>query len=236
MGLVLSENCYLQDSCWKYMNDETAPCKSGNVFCPKFFRTNYLFDESLMSIKQRIHIPLRPDADGTDREEFVKLKKIEDSIESFVDNGQCLYIHSGTCGNGKTAWALRMLQSYVNKIWFKSDLRCRVLFVNVPRFILALKENISTPNEYVKHIRENIETVDLVVFDEVGTKDLSVFEHENILSIINTRIDNDKSNIYTSNLSPMELRARVGDRLYSRIVNMSIDVELHGADKRSLTI
>ena len=129
-----------------------------------------------------------------------------------------------------------MLQSYVNKIWFKSDLRCRVLFVNVPRFILALKENISTPNEYVKHIRENIETVDLVVFDEVGTKDLSVFEHENILSIINTRIDNDKSNIYTSNLSPMELRARVGDRLYSRIVNMSIDVELHGADKRSLTI
>jgi len=111
-----------------------------------------------------------------------------------------------------------------------------VLFVNVPRFILALKENISTPNEYVKHIRENIETADLVVFDEVGTKDLSVFEHENILSIINTRIDNDKSNIYTSNLSPMELRARVGDRLYSRIVNMSIDVELHGADKRSLTI
>ena len=76
----------------------------------------------------------------------------------------------------------------------------------------------------------------MVVFDEVGTKDLSVFEHENILSIINTRIDNDKSNIYTSNLSPMELRARVGDRLYSRIVNMSIDVELHGADKRSLTI
>lgn len=76
MGIVLSESCYLQDSCWKYMNDETAPCKSGNVFCPKFFRTNYLFDESLMSVKQRIHIPLRPDADGTDREEFIKLKKL----------------------------------------------------------------------------------------------------------------------------------------------------------------
>lgn len=236
MSIVLSENCYLQDVCWKYMNDDTAPCKSANVYCPKFFRTNYLFDESLMSMKQRVHIPLRPDADGTDREEFVKLKKIEDSIESFVENGQCLYIHSATCGNGKTAWALRMLQSYINKIWFKSDLRCRVLFINVPRFILALKENISTPSEYIKHIQENINNADLVVFDEVGTKAFTEFEHEHILNIINTRIDNDKSNIYTSNLSPVELRQKVGDRLYSRIVNLSIDVELHGTDKRSLMV
>ena len=164
------------------------------------------------------------------------MKKIEEGIENFVDNGQCLYIHSSTCGNGKTAWAIRMLQSYINKIWFKSDLRCRVLFVNVPRFILALKENITTPSEYVKHVQDNIETVDLVVFDEVGTKALTTFEHEHILNIINTRIDNDKSNIYTSNLSPMELREKVGDRLYSRIVNLSIDVELFGSDKRSLNV
>lgn len=236
MSIKFSEDCYLQDTCWKYMNDEKALCKTGNVFCPKFFRTDYLFEESLLSQKQRIHIPLRPDADGTDRDAFVKLKKIEESIENFVDNGQCLYIHSSTCGNGKTAWAIRMLQSYINKIWFKSDLRCRVLFVNVPRFILALKENITTPSEYVKHVQDNIETVDLVVFDEVGTKALTTFEHEHILNIINTRIDNDKSNIYTSNLSPMELREKVGDRLYSRIVNLSIDVELFGSDKRSLNV
>lgn len=235
-GIQFSEDCYLQNVCWKYQNEDNAPCKLENIYCPKFFRTNYLFDESLMTLKQRIHIPLSPDADGTDRSAFVKLKKIEDSIETFVCNGSNLYIHSSICGNGKTAWALRMLQSYVNKIWFKSDLRCRVLFINVPRFILSLKDSISNTNDYIDHVKKNIFNADLVVFDEVGTKSLTTFEHEHILNLINTRIDMNKSNIYTSNLSPQELKEKVGDRLYSRIVHLSVDIELFGSDKRSLNM
>lgn len=235
-GIVFSDECYLQDVCWKYQNEENALCKTSNIYCPKFFRMNYIYDESLMSLKQRVHTPLRPDADGTDRDAFIKLKKIEDSIESFVDQGTNLYIHSSICGNGKTAWALRMLQSYVGKIWFKSDLRCRVLFVNVPRFILSLKDSISNANDYVEHIKKNIFNADLVVFDEVGTKALTTFEHEHILNLINTRIDMNKSNIYTSNLTPQELKEKIGDRLYSRIVHLSVDIELFGADKRSLNV
>jgi DNA replication protein DnaC len=107
-----------------------------------------------------------------------------------------------------------------------------VLFINVPRFLLSLKDSISTHNDYVEHIKKNILNVDLVVWDELGIKNATQFEHEHLLNLINTRIDYNKSNIYTSNLSSDELKERLGDRLHSRIVNLSTDIELFGSDKR----
>lgn len=227
----LSGNCYLRDTCWKYQNKDPS-CRETDIFCPRFFRMNYLYEQSLMSVKQRQHTLLRIDADGTDKEQFNILKSIENNIEQFVSQGTNLYIHSPICGNGKTEWSLRLLQSYIGKIWFKSDLRCRVLFVNVPRYLISLKESISTPSEYVSHIKKNIFEADLVVFDELGIKAATTFEYENLLNFINTRIDLGKSNIYTSNMTSADLNERLGARLYSRILNLSVDVELHGSDKR----
>lgn len=231
--MQLSTSCYLEDTCWKFQNKDKT-CKDNDIFCPRLFRMNYLYDQSLLSLKQRRHKPLRLDVDGTDRNEFNKLKSIEDNIEKFVETGTNLYIHSPISGNGKTEWSLRLLQSYISKIWFKSDLRCRVLFINVPRYLISLKESITTPSEYVDHIKKNIFNADIVVFDEIGIKAATTFEFENLLNFINTRIDLGKSNIYTSNLTSAELHDRLGSRLYSRILNMSVDIELHGADKRGL--
>lgn len=231
--MQLSTSCYLKDTCWKFQNTNKT-CQETDIFCPRLFRMNYLYDQSLLSVKQRQHKPLRLDADGTDRDEFNKLKSIEDNIEKFVETGTNLYIHSPISGNGKTEWSLRLLQAYISKIWFKSDLRCRVLFINVPRYLISLKESITTPSEYVDHIKKNIFNADIVVFDEIGIKAATTFEFENLLNFINTRIDLGKSNIYTSNLTASELNDRLGSRLYSRILNMSVDIELHGADKRGL--
>ena len=164
-GILLSDSCYLRETCWKFNNKPDAECRTQNVFCPRFFRMNYLYEESLMSIKQRQHVSLRIDEDGTDLEAFNKLKNIEEHIDQFVSGGNNLYLHSTTCGNGKTAWALRMLQSYIGKIWYKSDLKCKVLFINVPRYILALKDSISASNDYIDHIKKYIFDADLVVVD-----------------------------------------------------------------------
>lgn len=233
MGIILSDNCYLKDKCWKYHNSD-AECKHQNSYCPKLFKIHYLYNESLLSDKQRLYTPLRIDEDGTDRDAFNQLKIIEQNIEKFVEAGANLYLHSPYCGNGKTAWALRLLQTYIEKIWYKSDLTCRVLFINVPRYLLALKDSISNNNDYINHIKKYVLEADLVVFDEVATKSFSTFEHENILNLINTRIDMNKSNIYTSNVSGQELREKIGERLYSRIVHLSTDIELLGSDKRGL--
>ena len=111
-----------------------------------------------------------------------------------------------------------------------------MLFINVPRYLISLKESITTPNEYVSHIKKNIFDADIVVFDELGIKAATTFEFENLLNFINTRIDLGKSNIYTSNMTSTELNDRLGSRLYSRIQNMSVDIELKGSDKRGLKL
>ena len=230
--MITSKDCYLTGNCYKYKKDGT--CQLSDVYCPKLFKMNFLFDEAQLTDKQRLHTGLYYDEDGTDKDKFQQLKEIETNIEKFVSDGNNLYIHSSITGNGKTLWAIRMLQSYFGKIWHKTDFECRGLFINVPRFFLALKDNIANKSEYVNHIKENIEKADIIVWDEVGTKQLTSFEHENLLSYINLRVDSGKSNIYTSNLSSGELRNLVGDRLYSRIANLSVDIELRGQDKRGL--
>lgn len=218
--------------CWLYAECNHVDCSK---FCMRRFKLDSLYNEAMVSPKQRKRVPLRLDSDCLDKDSFEYLSTIERNIMNFVKSGGSLYIYSSTTGNGKTSWALRMIQAYLNKIWYDSEYgSCRAMFINVPRYLLAIKDNISQRSDYVAHIKANVLDADLVVWDEVGTKGLTQFEHENILNIINARIDLGKANIYTSNLSDDELHLAVGDRLYSRIAIMSDGVELLGSDKRAL--
>lgn len=219
--------------CW--MRAECSKKECGN-FCIKLFKLDYLYNQALLSASQRQHINLYVDADGSDKDAFHRLKEIELNIEEFVSEGKNIFLRSFNTGNGKTSWALRMIQAYFNKIWYKSDLTCKALFINVPRFLLSLKDNISHEDPYIAHIKQYVLSADLVVWDEIGVKSLTTFEHENLLNLINTRIDMNKSNIYTSNLALDELKEKVGDRLFSRIVNNSTNFELFGKDKRNLKV
>lgn len=228
----MANDCFLYDNCKKY---KTGTCGlTEGEFCIKLFKLDYLYNESLLTKNQREYVALRIDADGTDRDEFMYLKGVENSIEQFVNDGKSLYIFSETCGNGKTAWSIRLIQAYFNAIWHKCDLNCKALFINVPRFLLELKDNISNKSDYIQQIKSKILDADLVVWDEVATKAVTQFEHENLLSLINSRIDLNRAQIFTSNVAPENLRDIVGDRLYSRVINLSTIIEFKGADKRGL--
>jgi len=220
------ESCLFADRCNKIDCDKD--------FCVKKFKLDYLFDQALLSEKHKKELVLRVDADKRDLEAFKYLKSIQNSVEKFVENGDNLYIHSLISGNGKTSFAIKILKEYFYRIWSKSDLRCRGLYIHVPKYLISLKDNISEKSDYVKHIKKNALDADLVIFDEVGTKSLTSFEFENILTIINARLDYGKANIYTSNLTNEELLDNLGSRLYSRIVNNSNDVVFVGQDKRGL--
>lgn len=230
--MITSKDCWLRCNCKKFKKEPNY-C-SDDIFCIKLFKINSLYENALLTESQKKHVTLFPDADGTDFDKFVQLQQIESNIVQFVTEGKSLYLHSSNCGNGKTAWSIRLLQAYFNKIWADSDIGCRALFINVPKFFLALKDNITKPSEYIQHIKENITSADVVVWDEVGIKNCTQFEFENFLSMVNSRIDLGKSNIYTSNLTREELLEKVGERLYSRIINLSTDIELNGIDKRGL--
>ena len=220
-------DCWLKDNC------KQLHCEDENG-CLILYKLNYLYDQAGVSIKQRKYIPLRIDDDGTDLEEFKQLKDIQDNILDFVQSGKQLYIHSSICGNGKTAWSLRLLQTYFKKIWLRTEMKCRALFINVPNLLISLKENISSKSEYIKHIKDNMYEADIIIWDDVGTKGATNFEHENLFSFIDQRINLGKANIFTSNLTDEELHDALGDRLASRICNLGYNIELHGGDKRGI--
>lgn len=224
---MCNENCFLKDNCKK------LHCNDANG-CLILYKLNYLYDTAGVSEKLRKRIELRIDSDGTDYYEFSKLTEIQSDIVNFVESGKQLYIHSSQAGNGKTSWAIRLLQSYFNRIWLKTELRCRALFIHVPSFLVALKEDISVRSDKMKKLKEDIRNCDLVIWDDIATKSSTVFEADNLLSMIDTRINSGKCNIFTSNLNDNELHEALGDRLASRISNLSINIEFNGGDKRIL--
>jgi DNA replication protein DnaC len=218
--------------CYLYAVCNHKDCEKD--FCLRKYKTDSLYSAALMTESQKQHIALKVDADGTDLEQFKQLAYIEQNIVKFIEDGKNLYLHSANCGNGKSSWSLRLAEAYFNKIWARSESKCRVLFISVPRFLLALKDNITTRSSYVDYIKENVLEADLVIWDDIAAKMGSEFELTHLLNIIDNRLALGKSNIYTSNLNRQQLYNVLGERLTSRIANMSIDIELFGSDKRIL--
>lgn len=218
-------NCWLKGRC-------DRNCSNG--ICLKYYKLNYLYDLANVTPNMRYNVALRPEADGTDLKEFKALKAMCDDIINFVNDGRQLYLHSSQAGNGKTSWSLKLLHAYFNKIWESSALRCRALFINVPTFLIELKNNITEKSEYVENILENVKTCDLVIWDDIGTKAATSFEHEHLLSMIDSRINAGKANIFTSNLNDNEMHQVLGDRLASRICNLDMNMCFRGGDKRGI--
>lgn len=205
-----------------------------NNFCLKYYKTNYYFENGLIPKDKREKIPLRIDGDGKDEKSFSQLSSIELDISSFVEKGNNLYIYSQNCGTGKTLWSFRLLRAYIEAVWGYKEMTPIVLFISVPRFLLELKSNITKKSDYIENILNSVNSADLVVWDDIGNKVGTEFETTNLFSIIDDRLLNNKSNIYTSNLGEEELHNLLGDRLYSRIFNSSIVIKFVGKDKRGI--
>ena len=208
--------------------------KCNKSFCMKNYKVDYYFNQAYIPETKRTKPVLFIDKDGSDEESFTRLANIEKNIETFVNDGKNIYLYSNNTGNGKTSWSLRLAGDYINTVWLKKSMKPIVLFISVPKFLLELKANISAKSDYIQHILENVIDCDLVIWDDIGSKNGTEFEISHLLSIIDQRINNGKSNIYTSNVSDNELHQILGDRLYSRVFNYSECIQIFGKDKRGI--
>ena len=228
-------SCTYINNCKKY-KEGTCPIINSNVdqFCIKWFKIDELQNEALLTEKQKIPIKFKLDKDKTDKKAFDRLKEIRENIVDFVNQGKNLYIYSHYVGNSKTYWSISLLRAYFESIWYKTGIKCRGLFINVPKYFISLKDSFNNYSEYIDHIKKNVLTADLVVWDDIATKGFTEFETESLLNIINNRVDAGKANIYTSNLAGEELKQAMGDRLYSRVANMSEMIIFKSTDKRGI--
>ena len=226
-------SCYLENNCKKF---SSGTCKYPDDFCIRKFKEDKLFDLAFIDEKSRYNINIFTynEDPESEKELFKEIFSIRSNIKSLVKEGSTFYLYSDLCGNGKTMTALLLCKAYIDSICLESDISCKVLFINVPRFLLELKANISKKSEYISYINENVLNADLVVWDDIGSKLGTEFEIENMLSLINNRLDCHKSNIYTSNISPEVLSSVLGQRLSSRLIGYSKVLKFCGYDKRGV--
>lgn len=221
-----AEKCWYNKVCSKYKTDD---CTEG---CIRYMEMDFLMQNSGIPRNRQYPVLLTPSKQ--DMGAFLILRDIKDDIVNFVKNGESVYIYSDNFGNGKTTWAIKLMQKFFDNIWAGNGFRCRGIFIHVPTFLTKIKEGISRRDEDFEILKSRLMSVDLVVWDDIAATKLGDFDHANLLTYIDQRKLNQLSNIYTGNLSHDQLQDALGNRLSSRVWNDSMVVRFVGVDRRGL--
>lgn len=214
--------CWYEGVC----SNKTPECRTG---CIRYLEMYNLLEKSNLPEKRWSPEVLSPD--DCDYDAFCELAYIKDNIVDFVNDGSNLYVYSDYTGNGKTTWTIKIMLKYFNDIWAGNGFRCRAIFIHVPTFLAQLK-NFNKVDSAFEELKQRILNVDLVVWDDIASTDLSSYDNSQLLSYVDQRILNRKSNLFTGNLDNIGLSKALGMRLASRVWNSSIRIELKGQDKR----
>jgi DNA replication protein DnaC len=165
----------------------------------------------------------------------VKARKFADAFPA-VTKGLCLV---GPPGIGKTHIAVSVLRSLV------VDKHVRGLFYDVRDLLRVIR---STYNPVVRtaemDILRPVMTAELLVLDDLGAEKPSEWVEETMNLIVNTRYNERRPTIFTTNYQDMpdevddvdSLKARVGFRLHSRLHEMCEFLDYDGGDYRTLEI
>lgn len=196
------------------------------INCIRYAEMKFLMDHSGIPKVRQKPICLDP---GVDYNAFCELADIKDSITDYVNDGNHLYICSNETGNGKTSWAIKLLLKYFDSVWAGNGFRVRGYFQHVPTLLNTLKD-FSTNHDVLKNTLEN---VDIVVWDDIAGAKLSDYDIQQLLILIDSRVLEEKTNIYTGNLTSYEsLEKALGSRLASRVWNCSRIIKFRGKDRR----
>lgn len=211
--------------CWFIENCQKYSCTD----CTKYIQLKWQFDNS--GIPKAKYKPIKLVPQDCDYMRFKRLAEIKSDVGEFVCNGNNLYICSEYTGNGKTSWAIKILQSYLNLMADGNYENLQGMYVSTSNLLLHLKD---FNNPVSKQFKDNLENVDLVIWDDIAISGLSNYDYTQLYSIIDSRILSEKSNIFTSNQTTIEdLSKKIGSRLASRIFNTSEIIELNGVDRRN---
>ena len=154
-----------------------------------------------------------------------------------LDNPDSGLFLTGHCGCGKT-----MLAAIVANETLKRGKS--VLFATVPQLLSSIKATFDS-EQSTAAVMKSIETVDLLVLDDLGTEKVSDWVAETLFSIINARYNDSKQTIITSNCDAKTIEhclnlpdklgketIETGTRIISRVRAMCKHVRITDKDWR----
>lgn len=222
--MAKSSNCWYDEVC----NSRTDICQSG---CTRFKEMKFLMEHS--NLPPNRQAPQILSAPEVDLDAYRRLAQIKSDMVSFVESGQNLYLGSHNTGNGKTSWAIKLMLKYFDEVWAGNGFKPRGLCIPVSQFLLKNKDFKRVDNEF-EDLKELLPIVDLVIWDDFGSSELSAYDYTSLLMNIDSRIASGKSNIFTGNLETFdEVQDKVGAKIASRIFSHNTEqIIFKGGDMR----
>ncbi|MCJ7854750.1 ATP-binding protein [Lachnospiraceae bacterium NSJ-143] len=110
-----------------------------------------------------------------------------------------------------------------------------VLYVTAAQLFKALeKERFNRNDEETEQVRfsDDLQSVDLLIVDDLGTEFNTVLTASELFDILNTRLINKKPVIISTNLSLDDIQRQYSDRITSRIIGEYKALEFFGDDIR----
>jgi DNA replication protein DnaC len=150
-----------------------------------------------------------------------------DALDQNLANGKGIWFQ-GDVGTGKTTLAMLISATALRD-------GHSVAIYSLPRLLGLLRETFDdAADASLSTLLDRLAAVELLHIDDVGAEQTSPWVLEQLYTIVNTRYEDGKAMVLTTNLDPAsELREQIGDRTVSRLVEMCGDpIPLFGADRR----
>jgi DNA replication protein DnaC len=134
---------------------------------------------------------------------------------------------TGDVGTGKTTLAM-----LVSKAAMEAD--HTVAIYSLPRLLAMLRDTYDDASEYsLTDLIDRLCAVELLHVDDVGAEQTSPWVLEQLYTIVNTRYEDGRALVLTTNLKEDELERQIGPRTVSRIHEMcGTPLPMFGDDHR----
>jgi DNA replication protein DnaC len=149
------------------------------------------------------------------------------ALDENLDEGKGLCF-LGDVGTGKTSLAM-----FVSKAALEAGRS--VAIYSLPRLLTTIRTTFSDDSvQSHAQLLEKLAAVDLLHLDDLGAENTTPWVLEELYSIINTRYEEQRSIVVTTNITdPEELRTQIGPRTVSRLDEMCDDIPVFGPDRRA---
>lgn len=145
-------------------------------------------------------------------------------IDANLDAGRGLWL-MGDVGTGKTTLAMIVSKA-------AQEAGRSVAIYSLPRLLNLIRAAIET-DAGMNGFLEELAAVDLLHIDDLGAENTTAWVLEQLYSIVNTRYEDERAMIVTTNLRYDELIEQLGPRTVSRLVAICGDgLPLFGEDDR----
>lgn len=231
-GELVCPKCYCNQSSTTFANEKTE----AQYLSTEEGRKNYLYRYSILGNPKLLEKGFRDFINKTSEESRVKRETMDMSKAIAVNQIYNVFIHGGP-GKGKSHLAMALLKN-VNEL--TKNQKC--LYVNMARLLDVIRKtfndnyNVRDEAYYI----ELLSRVEVLVIDDIGAelslysaKKASDFSSRILYSVLDAR--EDKTTIFTSNLSITELSGLFDKRIISRITSNLKTISFEGIkDKRAV--